>query len=136
MREGYLLVPDAISAPLLARLRQRFESTNAQRRGGMRNALDVEEVREAVKAMRPVAARLADELVVRCVRGIVFDKTPEANWKVAWHQDRSIAVAAKAELEGFAPWSEKRGVVHVEPPPRILEKMIRSEERRVGKEVR
>jgi hypothetical protein len=33
-------------------------------------------------------------LGVECffVRGILFDKVPEANWKVPWHQDVTIAV--------------------------------------------
>ncbi|HEX5789674.1 MAG TPA: hypothetical protein VFY13_00915, partial [Luteolibacter sp.] len=29
---------------------------------------------------------------MRPVRMILFDKTPEENWPVAWHQDLSIAV--------------------------------------------
>ena len=29
------------------------------------------------------------------VRAILFDKTAGANWKVAWHQDLSIAVKEK-----------------------------------------
>jgi ectoine hydroxylase-related dioxygenase (phytanoyl-CoA dioxygenase family) len=58
------------------------------------------------------------------VRGIFFDKTPDANWKVPYHQDLSIAVKGKAEVEGFGPWSEKAGAVHVQPPAEVLEKML------------
>ncbi|MBA3243400.1 MAG: phytanoyl-CoA dioxygenase family protein, partial [Acidobacteria bacterium] len=58
------------------------------------------------------------------VRGILFDKTPDAPWKVAWHQDLSIAVRERREVEGFGSWSLKAGTVHVQPPPRILERML------------
>jgi ectoine hydroxylase-related dioxygenase (phytanoyl-CoA dioxygenase family) len=58
------------------------------------------------------------------VRAILFDKTPDANWKVAWHQDLTIAVQAKHEVPGYGPWSVKNGTVHVQPPIPLLEEMI------------
>jgi ectoine hydroxylase-related dioxygenase (phytanoyl-CoA dioxygenase family) len=58
------------------------------------------------------------------VRGILFDKIPDANWKVPWHQDVTIAVQDKVETEGFGPWSVKADVLHVQPPASILECML------------
>jgi ectoine hydroxylase-related dioxygenase (phytanoyl-CoA dioxygenase family) len=58
------------------------------------------------------------------VRSLFFDKTPDANWKVAWHQDLSIAVKEQMEVEGFGPWSMKAGVLHVQPPASVLEQML------------
>jgi len=58
------------------------------------------------------------------VRAVFFDKVPEANWNVAWHQDTSIAVKEKADTPGFGPWSKKQGVVHVEPPEEYLSKTL------------
>jgi len=43
---------------------------------------------------------------------------------VAWHQDLTIAVRQAAEAPGFGPWSEKAGIPHVQPPPRVLERML------------
>jgi ectoine hydroxylase-related dioxygenase (phytanoyl-CoA dioxygenase family) len=60
----------------------------------------------------------------KVVRGILFDKTGTANWKVPWHQDVTIAVGRRFEAVGFGPWSTKEGVLHVQPPAKILEKMI------------
>ncbi len=60
----------------------------------------------------------------KIVRAIFFDKTSEANWKVTWHQDITIAVAKRRNVAGFGPWSEKAGIVHVQPPAFILEKML------------
>ena len=59
-----------------------------------------------------------------CVRGILFDKTPGANWKVAWHQDLSIAVKRRSDVAGFGPWSVKAGVHHVQPPVSVLENLL------------
>ena len=58
------------------------------------------------------------------VRGMLFDKTPEANWRVAWHQDLTIAVRERAEVPGFGPWSMKEGVPHVQPSTLLLERML------------
>jgi hypothetical protein len=58
------------------------------------------------------------------VRAVLFDKTAEANWKVAWHQDLTIAVREKQEVPGYGPWSVKEDVVHVQPSMSLLEEMI------------
>ena len=58
------------------------------------------------------------------VRSILFDKTPEENWPVLWHQDLSIAVKGKKELRGYGPWSVKDGVAHVQPPSEVLQQMV------------
>jgi Phytanoyl-CoA dioxygenase (PhyH) len=60
----------------------------------------------------------------RPVRAVLFDKTADANWLVAWHQDRTICVAERVEVEGFGPWSRKDGALHVAPPVSILERMV------------
>ena len=57
------------------------------------------------------------------VRAILFDKTEAANWALGWHQDRTIAVRARRDLNGFGPWTRKGGVVHVAPPITLLDAM-------------
>ncbi|MGV3771863.1 MAG: phytanoyl-CoA dioxygenase family protein [Verrucomicrobiales bacterium] len=58
------------------------------------------------------------------VRSILFDKTADKNWGVAWHQDLSICVKERHEVTGFSAWSIKEGVMHVQPPPELLERML------------
>jgi hypothetical protein len=60
----------------------------------------------------------------RLVRSILFDKTPATNWDVVWHQDVTIAVKERIDVPGFGPWSTKQGVHHVQPPSRVLERMV------------
>jgi ectoine hydroxylase-related dioxygenase (phytanoyl-CoA dioxygenase family) len=58
------------------------------------------------------------------VRAIFFDKNPEANWMVPWHQDLAIAMVERIETPGFTGWSIKDGTLHVHPPREILESMV------------
>jgi ectoine hydroxylase-related dioxygenase (phytanoyl-CoA dioxygenase family) len=95
-------------------------------RGGVRDLL----------AVAPGVGALADHPGIRAiaqavlgpdcfvVRALLFDKTAETNWKVAWHQDLSIAVVRRIDVGGYGPWSVKGGVIHVQPPVEILERML------------
>lgn len=58
------------------------------------------------------------------VRGIYFDKSPQTNGYVTWHQDRKIAVEKRVSIPGWGPWSRKDGRWHVQPPIDWLERMI------------
>jgi Phytanoyl-CoA dioxygenase (PhyH) len=63
-------------------------------------------------------------LSARAVRAILFDKREANNWALGWHQDRTIAVKARKDVEGFGPWTVKGGTHHVAPPIELLERMI------------
>lgn len=58
------------------------------------------------------------------VRAILFDKTAERNWALGWHQDRTIVVKERIDRDGFGPWTVKSGLIQVEPPFYILERMV------------
>jgi ectoine hydroxylase-related dioxygenase (phytanoyl-CoA dioxygenase family) len=131
--DGFAVVPDVIGeraiSLLLSALNKAEHAADARRRGSVyavRNLLDaVPEACEVIRASR-VRPLVEGVLGASCfvVRSILFDKTPEANWKVAWHQDLSIAVRARLDAEGFGAWSEKAGVMHVQPPAEVLERML------------
>lgn len=73
-----------------------------------------------------VGAVAAQVLGPRCrpVRAILFDKTPAANWSLAWHQDRTIVVQTRKDVDGFGPWTTKGGLQHVAPPFELLSGMV------------
>jgi len=58
------------------------------------------------------------------VRVIYFDKTKDNNWLVPWHQDRTIALNKKVDVNGWGRWSVKDGVPHVQPSIDVLERMV------------
>lgn len=58
------------------------------------------------------------------VRAVLFNKSPENNWSLGWHQDRTIAVTSRAEIPGFGPFTTKSGILHVAPPIDVVSRMI------------
>ncbi len=58
------------------------------------------------------------------VRGVFFDKPPDANWKLGYHQDSVIAVKRRIDVDGFEAWSEKAGVMQVQPPAEVMAEML------------
>ena len=93
---------------------------------GVRNLLNVAPVvkefadSDAVrKFVEPIAGEKA-----RVVRAIFFDKTPEANWKVPFHQDLTITVKEQKDVEGFTAWTRKVDIFHVQPPASVLENIV------------
>jgi len=74
-------------------------------------------------AIGSVAAGVIGQ-AARPVRAILFDKTATANWSLGWHQDRTIVVAERCEVEGYGPWTIKAGLLHVAPPFELLARMV------------
>jgi Phytanoyl-CoA dioxygenase (PhyH) len=74
----------------------------------------------------PIGAIAARVLGSACspVRAILFDKTPKTNWRLGWHQDRTIAVLTRIDVDGFGPWTCKKGLTHVAPPFSVLAGMV------------
>lgn len=54
-------------------------------------------------------------------KSIYFDKPASSNWFVPYHQDLTISVDAKSELQGFENWTVKQGQYAVQPPLSVLE---------------
>jgi Phytanoyl-CoA dioxygenase (PhyH) len=119
--DGYAVTSPGLDVQAIRELNSVLDTSHA----GERNLLDV-----------PVVRRLAGSSFVRgliepvlgsgcfAVRGILFNKTKEANWKVVWHQDCVIAVVARKDLPGWRPWSIKAGVNHVRPSSDIPSRML------------
>ncbi len=61
---------------------------------------------------------------VRPVRAVLFDKSEATNWALGWHQDRTIVVERRIDTPGFGPWSTKAGLIQVEPPFALLNRMM------------
>ncbi len=131
--DGFAIVEDVLPHSavehLLTSLEHIGDTGSVRKRGGIfavRNLLDVSpEVRELAhsEAIRTLVEPVLGERFFP-VRGILFDKIPDANWKVPWHQDVTIAVEERVETEGFGPWSMKADVLHVQPPAEVLEHMV------------
>ncbi len=132
--DGFTIVPGVLTSAEVACLIARLSASGhdalavrarRERVYAMRNLLQVEEV--AQLADSPALRRWVKPVVgvgAVAVRGLLFDKSLDSNWKVAWHQDLSIAVRERKNVPGFGPWSCKAGRAHVQPPVEILKKML------------
>ena len=58
------------------------------------------------------------------VRALLLEKSPKVNWRLGWHQDRTIAVRRRIQVPGFSSWTTKAGQLHVQPPPEITASML------------
>ncbi len=98
-------------------------------------SMPTHEIRHADKKFSTIAALVKSENLIReatkqlqqtpsLVRVIFFDKTPEKNWRVTWHQDKTVALNKKFTGSGWDVWSVKEGVFHVQPPLEVLNKML------------
>ncbi|HET6374016.1 MAG TPA: phytanoyl-CoA dioxygenase family protein, partial [Candidatus Polarisedimenticolia bacterium] len=54
----------------------------------------------------------------------LFDKSPSANWLVAWHQDAVLPLREQRAAAGWGPWSKKAGVIYARAPVTALERVV------------
>jgi len=114
--------PAVLDRAQAAALADRLEDALTGRPGKRLPGGDWEGLLEAGDPVGAVATALIGP-AARPVRAVLFDKTPAANWIVAWHQDRTICVRERIETDGFGPWSTKDGLLHVAPPIGVLQGM-------------
>jgi len=119
---GFALVPGIFPKSEVSRLLEILGPVAGAGRRGLLALPAASQLARSARILELVRFRLRAE--PRAVRAIYFDKIPGANWLVAWHQDLTVAVRARAEVPGFGPWSVKSGVPHVQPPVGLLERML------------
>lgn len=125
--DGFEVVPDVLTQDHCAVLLEELDALSDGR-----TAPGTRDLAGKCPAIRALAASGAVRALVepilgrdaRLVRSLYFNKTPQQNWQVGWHQDLTIAVQARSEMGGYGPWSVKEGVVHVQPPVEVLERML------------
>ena len=95
---------------------------------GARNLLDLDWCASLARDLRrhPAIAPLliGDGESMVAVQCTLFEKSGDKNWLVGLHQDLSIPVAAKVEHRELTGWSLKEGICFVQPPARVLNRMI------------
>jgi ectoine hydroxylase-related dioxygenase (phytanoyl-CoA dioxygenase family) len=118
---GVAIVEGCLDAETLRALRGEF----GEEQESWRNLLELASVRELAGSsqVRELAeAVLGPECFA--VGGTFFNKTEGANWKVTWHQDVTIAVRKRRDLEGFRAWTMKECIVSVQPPAEVMDGMM------------
>src|SRR5581483_5927625 len=121
---GAQLFRSALSASELAALERALAGQPRDQAGvRLRQATALRPLLDVAGAVGRIPASVLGEGCF-AVRAILFDKSAEQNWSLAWHQDRTIVVRERIEVAGFGPWSVKSGMLHVEPPFALLAGMV------------
>ena len=123
---GYAIVPDVFSSVELYTASEELAGAELKRsRAGARHVL----------SLRSVSRIAHREELLAIARGVLgpgalpfrttfFDKAPNSNWLVAWHQDTALPLMARREMPGWGPWSSKDGVIYAHAPASGLERVL------------
>jgi hypothetical protein len=123
-RQGFTIVESMLSLAEIEATIAHLDSISLDR-AGTRNLLGFAWCVELVDVLRshPTIAKLLppDPVAVQCT---LFEKTVAKNWLVPLHQDLSIPVRERCEDIHLSGWSHKEGILYVQPPVEVLEKLV------------
>jgi ectoine hydroxylase-related dioxygenase (phytanoyl-CoA dioxygenase family) len=124
--DGFAIVPDVFAGREIDDIVEVLGGEPLQRsRAGARHLLSVPSVAHLARDPRLIAMA-ADVLGSEPTPfgATLFDKSADANWLVAWHQDKALPFAERREAAGWGPWSEKGGVPYAIAPASALANVV------------
>jgi hypothetical protein len=120
--DGFALIDGGIESEARTALRSTLLSDG---KPGTRCLLDDPLVRQIALILRERLCVIGVlPATARAIQAIAFDKTPDANWKVAWHQDVMFPFARPVTSAGYELPSKKDDVDYARPPRIVLEEML------------
>ncbi|MBI3234414.1 MAG: phytanoyl-CoA dioxygenase family protein [Bacteroidetes bacterium] len=128
---GFSVVDDIYSSNEVNDILNVIEKTNTSGEA-FRKSTEVFAIRQFLKEIPDMVAFIFNDnlrLLIKqltgddffVVKSIYFDKPSTSNWYVSYHQDMTISVDQKLQLENFGPWTSKQNQFAVQPPIEILE---------------
>ena len=120
--DGFSIIENCFSRPECDSIILHLDSITG---AGSRCVLNKGWCQALASAIRNRVAKSIPELgrmvAVQCT---FFNKSPTINWLVAYHQDRSIPVAAFVSASDWSGWSQKEGMTFIHGPDELLDQMI------------
>ncbi len=131
---GYSVLSDLYSEIEISQILACIENTEQDGNSFMKTK-DLFAIRQLIKNVPELSELLFNKKLTELIndlseseyfltKAIYFDKPSESNWFVAYHQDLSISVDKKADLENYVNWTFKKGQNGVQPPIEILQDTI------------
>jgi len=121
-RQGFSILPTVFSHREMERLKRDLEQSGLPRsKAGIRHALRQEGIRSL--AADPDLLNFARRILgdqATAFRATLFDKSPQANWLVVWHQDTVLPIQERHDVCGWGPWSIKDGISYAHAPASAL----------------
>lgn len=125
-QEGFTIIPDVIGTSQISDLVHKLSGMELNRtRAGVRHALKYPVFTQFAQDERLLA--IAKEILGGTAvpfRATLFDKSPDSNWLVVWHQDTALPLRARQDTPGWGPWSVKDGVIYAHAPARVLDDIV------------
>lgn len=124
--QGYGLIPNVFGKDEVLDLLNDLRSENLPRtRAGVRHAMKSAKVtRIALDSRMLEIARAILGTGAIGFRATLFEKLPDSNWLVAWHQDTALPLRERRDVPGWGPWSVKDGVNYAHAPAQALERIL------------
>ena len=123
---GFAILPGLFSQDYLNHLLEQIDRSAPRRnRAGVRHALHLSAVSETAwhaQMITPAREVLGPDAFP--FRATLFDKSPAANWLVAWHQDIALPLRERIELPGWGPWSVKEGISYAQAPATVMNQVL------------
>jgi hypothetical protein len=123
---GYALIPDVWSArEVLALLVSLADLSSRPGRAGIRHVLHqpvVSVIANDRRLLDMAQSALGENAFP--FRATLFDKAPDSNWLVSWHQDTALPLVEKIETPGWGPWSVKDAFHYAHAPAYALNRVL------------
>jgi ectoine hydroxylase-related dioxygenase (phytanoyl-CoA dioxygenase family) len=124
--EGFAILPVLFAEQEISAVVREFDGISfARSRAGVRHCLGTEAVRRIAEDFRLL--EIVHEVLGPAAlpfRPTLFDKSPNANWLVVWHQDTALPLRQRRDNPGWGPWSVKEGVIYAHAPETALLRVL------------
>jgi len=133
-QKGFSIINSIYSSEEIEAIGKFIDAQNSQN-ATFRKSEDLFAIRQFLKELPEIKSLVFNEKlksVIKSIAGedyfivksIYFDKPEKSNWFVAYHQDLTISVDKKENIEGFGPWTSKHNQFAVQPTLDILENIF------------
>jgi ectoine hydroxylase-related dioxygenase (phytanoyl-CoA dioxygenase family) len=125
-QHGFELIPGVLHEQEIKGIVEPLRDAEMRRsRAGIRHLMSSPEIGGLAKDPR---LRTIAEEILGCeaipFRATLFDKSPTANWLVAWHQDTALPIRERTDIPGWGPWSVKEGINYGHAPTHALDQVV------------
>jgi ectoine hydroxylase-related dioxygenase (phytanoyl-CoA dioxygenase family) len=123
---GFEIVPAVLDRNEIAEVAAALQGWGVERsRAGARHLMRHPVVQQVARDPRLVAlaSRFLGPSAVP-FRATLFDKSPDKNWLVVWHQDTALPVRERLDVPGWGPWSVKAGITYAHAPSAALSRVV------------